>query len=60
MDDVDRAAERIQRRIDEEIARARAKPLEKGHPGDCELCGEWSGRLVLGVCSYCRERYYLD
>ena len=57
VDDVDRAAECIQRRIDEGIARARAKPPEKGHPGDCDLCGEWSGRLVLGACASCRERY---
>jgi hypothetical protein len=35
--------------------RAAAKPLEPGVPGDCELCGEWSGRLVRGACAPCRD-----
>jgi len=28
--------------------------------GDCELCGEWSGRLIGGACSPCRDRYGLE
>ena len=36
--------------------RAAAKPLEPGEPGDCDLCGEWSGRLVRGACAPCRDK----
>lgn len=36
--------------------RAAAKPLQPGTPGDCELCGEWSGRLVRGACAPCRDK----
>lgn len=57
MDEVDEAQERIERRIEEGIARARAKPFEKGKPGDCDLCGEWAGRLVLGACAPCRDKW---
>ena len=60
MDEADEAQERIERRVDEGIARARRKQLEKGRPGDCNLCGEWSGRLILGACAPCRDRYHLD
>lgn len=57
-DDIDRAQER------EEIARTDAirkasKPLAQGEPGECELCGEWSGRLVGGACAPCRDKYKL-
>lgn len=34
--------------------------LPPGKPGDCEYCGEWSGRLVEGACAPCREHYRLD
>jgi hypothetical protein len=60
VDEADEAQERIERRIDEGIARARAKPLEKGQPGDCDLCGEWAGRLVLGACAPCRDKWGLE
>jgi hypothetical protein len=40
-----------------EQQRADIKP---GEPGDCELCGEWSGRLIKGACAPCRDRYGLD
>ena len=56
MDDIDEATERVQRRIDEGIARARTALPVPGVPGDCDLCGEWSGRLVLGVCAPCRDK----
>lgn len=55
-DEVDEATERNERRIAEGIARAAAVPLAKGNPGDCDLCGEWSGRLVLGACAPCRDK----
>ena len=38
------------------VARAQAANMPVGKPGDCELCGEWSGRLVSGVCAPCRDR----
>jgi hypothetical protein len=25
--------------------------------GECDLCGEWAGRLVDGVCYGCRTQY---
>lgn len=37
-------------------AARRAQTMPPGEPGDCELCGEWSGRLVRGVCAPCRDR----
>ena len=40
-------------------ARRKAAQIPKGRPGDCDLCGEWSGRLVDGVCAPCRDRYRL-
>ena len=27
--------------------------------GDCDLCGEWAGKLVDGVCQPCIEFYHL-
>lgn len=56
MDEVDEATERNERRIAEGVARAAAHPLVPGVAGDCDLCGEWAGRLVLGVCAPCRDR----
>lgn len=57
-DEIDLAQER------EEIARAdaireAAKPIPPGNPGDCEICGEWSGRLIQGACAPCREKWRL-
>lgn len=58
MDDVDRANDEAERALAEALRHA-AKPLAAGEPGDCDLCGEWSGRLVGGVCAPCRDRYKL-
>lgn len=33
--------------------------MPKGNPGECDLCGEWSGRLVGGACAPCRDRHNL-
>lgn len=33
--------------------------IPKGNPGDCEYCGEWSGRLIDGACAPCRDKYRL-
>ena len=58
MDEVDQANDQAQQRLDILIKRA-SKPLQKGNPGDCDLCGEWSGRLIEAVCAPCRDRYKL-
>ena len=34
-----------------------AAKIPDGAPGDCDMCGEWSGRLVGGCCAPCRDRY---
>lgn len=60
-DDVDRAQARIE--AEEELRFAKAKQeaaaIPEGKPGDCELCGEWSERLVDGACAPCRDKYGL-
>lgn len=53
----DRAAE-ITADREAEIRRA-AAAIPTGEPGDCEICGAWSGRLVDGHCAPCRDRYRL-
>lgn len=40
-------------------ARAKAATMEEGTPGDCDLCGEWSGRLINGYCAPCRDKHHL-
>ncbi len=42
----------------EAVSRA-AAAIPVGAPGECDLCGEWSGRLVGGACAPCRDRYKL-
>lgn len=33
--------------------------MPAGEPGDCDLCGEWCGRLVKGACARCRDKWRL-
>lgn len=33
--------------------------LPVGKAGDCEVCGEWSSRLIEVVCAACRDRLHL-
>ena len=50
-DQIDIANDRVLNDTDRAIAavaRAAAQ-IPAGEPGDCDLCGEWSGRLVDGV-----------
>lgn len=58
--DGDLAAEVSQIRLDSQIqqVRNRAK-LVAGVAGDCDLCGEWTPRLVDGACCPCRDKYKL-
>jgi hypothetical protein len=53
----DRAEHDTARVVD--AARARASSIPVGDPGECDLCGEWSGRLVDGHCAPCRDKYRL-
>lgn len=58
-DEADRADFYIENVIDDHVKEAMRKALEipVGNPGECELCGEYSGRLVNGAFSPCRDRY---
>jgi hypothetical protein len=60
-DEVDRQLERDEileavrlKRIRDQVAQ-----IPVGMSGDCDLCGEWSGRLVNGACAPCRDKYGL-
>jgi hypothetical protein len=58
MDEIDRA----QQREEEDRARAisaAAHEIPTGMPGECDLCGEHSMRLVEGACAPCRDKYHL-
>lgn len=57
-DEADRANDYAQAALDAAIQN-NSKSLPPGVEGDCELCGEWSGRLVDGACAPCRDRYKL-
>lgn len=59
--DADYAAEIAQEAVDNEVSRIcqQAAKIPVGNPGECDLCGEWSGRLVSGVCAPCRDRHKL-
>jgi hypothetical protein len=57
-DEADRANDYAQLATEAAI-RSNRKELQPGAPGDCELCGEWSGRLINGACAPCRDKYRL-
>lgn len=61
MDDADKADGMIEARQGEAQAaiQRKAQEIPKGAPGECELCGEFSQRLVRGACAPCRDRYKL-
>lgn len=58
-DDADRAYLYIENVIDDCVKEAirKASEIPIGNPGECDACGEWSGRIVNGYCSPCRDRY---
>jgi hypothetical protein len=57
-DEIDIANDRAEADTERAIAAARsgAEHIQPGQPGDCDFCGEWSGRLVNGACAPCRDR----
>ncbi len=59
-DEADRAASEVDRHLAESlrIQATRAK-LEPGVPGECDMCGEYTQRLINGACAPCRDRYKL-
>lgn len=61
MDDADISEERTRLALEADIEHLRraAANMPAGEPGECELCGEWSGRLVRRACAPCRDRYKL-
>jgi hypothetical protein len=58
-DEIDIANDRAEADTSRAIAAARsgAANIPAGTPGDCDFCGEWTSRLVGGVCARCRDRY---
>lgn len=52
------AADRAQQTTDlitnNQINNARAD-IAPGKPGECDDCGEWTGRLIEGICAPCRD-----
>lgn len=60
-DEIDRANDRAEADTERAIAatRDRAANIPAGEAGDCQLCGEWAGRLVGGACAPCRDKWRL-
>ena len=59
-DDVDIASDRTQLAIDAKVKQiSDAAKLDPGVEGDCDLCGQWTSRLIDGACASCRDRYKL-
>lgn len=57
-DEIDIANDRAEQDLARAIAAARGE-IKPGVEGDCDLCGEYSGRLIDGACAPCRDRYHL-
>lgn len=58
--DPDYAAEVTQEMTDAAVSGIRAKAhIPPGKPGDCDLCGEHSQRLIRGACAPCRDKWKL-
>ena len=55
------AEDRIRQATEDGVTRIREKAaaMPVGEQGDCDLCGARSGRLVMGACAPCRDRYQL-
>jgi hypothetical protein len=57
-DIADRANDLVEADLARRVAAARGD-IKPGVQGDCDLCGEWSGRLIDGVCAPCRDKHGL-
>jgi len=58
-DEVDIANENAELELAARIKAARGD-IPPGVEGDCDMCGEWSGRLIKGACAPCRDLYGLE
>lgn len=60
-DEADRSEYFVESVIDDGVKEAMRKAAEipPGNPGECDTCGEYSGRLVNGACAWCRDKYGL-
>lgn len=58
-DPIDLAQDREQLDRDLALASVPSAKLDPGVPGDCDMCGEWSGRLIGDACAPCRDKYKL-
>jgi hypothetical protein len=58
-DDIYRANDYAARMTEAAIERT-ARDIDPGYPGECDLCGEYTTRLIGGACAPCRERYGLE
>jgi len=56
---IDESVAKQERELEARIRAARGE-IPPGSEGECDLCGEWSGRLVEGACAPCRDKYKLD
>jgi hypothetical protein len=59
-DEADIANDTMARQIAVTLDAHRGYTLPVGEAGECDLCGEWSGRLIAGACAPCRDRYRID
>lgn len=62
MDIIDHANDRTQELLTfaEQAIRYKAAQIPAGEAGECDHCGEPSGRLVGGACAFCRDKYHLE
>lgn len=58
-DEIDLSQEREYIATRDAIRQNAREELPVGAPGECDLCGEWSGRLIGGVCAPCRDKFKL-
>ena len=60
-DEADKAQAATEPLLEADVAaiRNRAAKMPVGEPGECELCGEYSMRLVRGACARCRDKHKL-
>lgn len=58
-DAADNANDQAQVFLDRTLGQHKGFELDPGKPGDCDLCGDRSGRLIGGACARCRDRHGL-
>lgn len=51
----DRAQPAIEAELERHLKARPSQPMAEGRPGECEICGYESLRLVGGCCARCRD-----